>query len=250
MTDLSLKRLGVLSIDQYVLNVAKVWTGIHPRRTVLDCALHSLNHASRLGDDLRNDVVSDILRETAHTANWLFGFVGRLNRGPKVFEWEKVFDIETSLSRMIWDKFPNLCPHCFERIYTTSNGRKSPNVIASAILGKCMHCLVQYPTVDKRSELKTREERQEYKKNKRKMEKSLRAVASSSLSKLPPTLKELEEMFHRIYKSNVAVLTIESIGFHLLEEAGELARAVIDLYTSSLDTDEDIKVRQGDLCDE
>lgn len=250
MNDLRLNRLGVLSIDSYVENVESVWADIHPRRTVFDCALHVLDHASRLGEAVRKDDASDVLKETAQTTNWLFGFVGRLNASPKVFDWETVFDIPTSFSRMIWDKFPRLCPHCFERKFMVSNGSEAGRDIAADIHGKCMYCLVQYPAVERRSELETEEDREEYKSRKRAAEKLRREVAAGTVSNRPRTLKKMEEMFHELYRSNVAVLTIESIGFHLLEEAGEMARAVIDLYTPTNDNDDSLIQRQLDLCDE
>jgi len=250
VSDLRLKRTGVLSIDQYVQNVGEVWSDIHPRRTVLDCALHVLDHASRLGEAVRKDDASDILKETAQTTNWLFGFVGRLNSRPKVFAWESVFDIRTSFSRMIWDKFPRLCPHCFERLCMAPGGKRTAIEIASEISGKCKYCLTQYPAVERRSELKTEEQRQQYHRRKREAEALRREVADNTSANRPRSLQKLEEMFHQLYKSTVAVLTIESIGFHLLEEAGEMARAVIDLYTTAKDSAEELKQRQLDLCDE
>lgn len=56
-------------------------------------------------------------------------------------------------------------------------------------------------------------------------------------------------MFHTIYESNTALATLESIGFHLLEEAGEMGRAVIDIYTDRI-TDRPMEEKQHTLCDE
>lgn len=60
----------------------------------------------------------------------------------------------------------------------------------------------------------------------------------------------MENMFHEIYESNVALGTVESIGFHLLEEAGEVGRAVIDIYTKWSATNAPEKEKLSSLGDE
>jgi NTP pyrophosphatase (non-canonical NTP hydrolase) len=240
LTDQRLEKLGVLSVDDYVRTVTDVWKEIHPRRTVVDYTLHVLDHASKLGEAIRRDDADLILRETAETTNWLFGLVAKLNDDKT--GWQKGFNISTKFSRMIWDKYPNLCPHCFHRIYVLNKGKKAAEDIVADIKGKCKYCLSDYPRVEERSTEQKSELNQLY-------EGELRRYAQKTLKKIPGSLQEMEAMFHSIYGSNTALATLESIGFHILEEAGEMGRAVIDIYTDK-SSNGLLENEQQNLCNE
>lgn len=245
MVDNRLENLGVLKVDEYVEIVRQVWHNIHPRRTAVDYLLHVLDHASKLGEAVRRDDAHRILRETAETASWLFAFVAKLEDKKK--GWEQALNIKVSLSMMIWGKYPNLCPHCFERAYILCKGNKSGENIAADIAGKCKYCLPDYPKVERRAE----EGSAEYNALRARARKELKAFAGRTAVKRPKTLKKFEEMFRHIYESNVALSTIESIGFHVLEEAGEIGRAVIDAYTSKEgEPQERPEEKRQALCDE
>jgi NTP pyrophosphatase (non-canonical NTP hydrolase) len=241
MTPQVLKSFGVLSVDEYV-NIAKeVWKGIHSRRTVLDYVLHVLDHASKLGEAIRRDDADLILREIGQTANWLFGLVAKLNDDK--IGWESRLNIQTMFSHMIWSKYPGLCPHCFQRIYVLNEGKKVADDLVSEIKGKCKYCLSDYPKVEKRSA------DPEYKKKIQSCEEELRSYAQKSLEEIPKSLQKMEAMFQSIYEPNIALATPESIGFHILEETGEMSRAVIDIYTDK-SPDIPMERKQYMLCDE
>lgn len=245
MVDNRLENLGVLKADEYVTIVRHVWRNIHPRRTAVDYLLHVLDHASKLGEAVRRDNAHRILRETAETANWLFAFVAKLN--DKKEGWEQGLNVEVPLSMMIWGKYPYLCPHCFERTYILHKGNQTGKKIAAEIEGKCKYCLPDYPEVEKRAE----ESSANYNILRAKAKKELMAYARQTAAKRPITLKEIEVMFRRIYRSNVALSTTESIGFHALEEAGEVGRVVIDAYTRKEgELEEQPEEKIQDLCDE
>lgn len=240
-----LEKLGILSVDDYVDIVSNVWRAIHPRRTVLDVALHVLDHASKLGEAIRRRNVDLILEEMAETTNWLFGFVAKLHDDKT--GWESRYDIPTEFSRMIWDKYPDLCPQCFERIYSLNKGKKSAGDVVIGIKGKCKHCLSDYPRVEERSTggLSDPQKRQLTELS----EKERRDYAQKTSMEIPKSLEEMEAMFHRIYESNTALATVEQIGFHILEEAGEMGRAVIDVYTDK-STNGLLDKERENLCDE
>lgn len=243
----SLEELGILSVDDYVAIVKDVWRVIHPRRTVSDYALHVLDHASKLGEAIRRDDADLILREIAETANWLFGFVGKLNDHKT--GWESRLNIQTEFSRMIWNKYPRLCPHCFQRVYISNGGKKGARNIACDTGEKCKHCLADYPKVEERSTEQTSQGRRKNDQLKQSFKNELRNYAQETLENIPKSLREMEAMFHTIYESNTALTTLESIGFHLLEEAGEMGRAVIDIYTDKI-KDIAVKEKLHSLCDE
>jgi len=247
MKNRRLEKLGILSVDDYVDIVNDVWRAIHSRRTVLDYALHILDHASKLGEAIRRDDANLILKEIAQTANWLFGFVRKLN-DHKV-GWESRLNIEVEFSRMIWNKYPRLCPYCFRRIYISNGAEKSAESIAKGIKEKCRHCLADYPKVEEREKAQTGQDKQKIEQLKQSWKDKLRTYAQETREEIPKSLREMEAMFHTIYESNTALTTLESIGFHLLEEAGEMGRAVIDIYTDKI-KDIAVKEKLHSLCDE
>jgi len=247
MKNRNLEELGILSVDDYVDIVKTVWKGIHPRRKVFDYALHVLDHASKLGEAIRRENADLILGEIAETANWLFGFVGKLNDNKT--GWENRLNVRIRFSRMIWNKYPRLCPHCFQRVYTSKGGEKTAKSIAGDIKGKCKHCLADYPKVEERSTEQASQGKRKNDQLKQSSKNELRNYARETLEEIPKSLKEMEVMFHTIYESNTALATLESIGFHLLKEAGEMGRAMIDIYTSKIEEPPvDEKLRS--LCDE
>ncbi|MHA1381397.1 MAG: hypothetical protein ACTSRG_23770 [Candidatus Helarchaeota archaeon] len=57
------------------------------------------------------------------------------------------------------------------------------------------------------------------------------------------SLNYFQEMYNDIYSANLFVTDIEDIGFHLLEEIGEIAEALTKLYTYKDETDASEKTR-------
>jgi len=229
-----LKELGKLSVDDYVSIVRSVWRNIHVRRPTLDYVLHVLDHASKLGEAIRQVNAEKILHEIAGTANWLFGLVAKLN-DDKPAE-ESRLNIKVPLSKMIWNKYPMLCPHCF--MSPTFRGKRTEE-IGEKLRGKCQRCLVDYPKVENRP-----------KDEERRAKAEIRKFAGNTIADAPKTLQQFEKMFHELYVANIAVSSIENIGFHLLEEAGELGRAVIDIFEDQDRHQPELDERQRDLCDE
>ncbi len=234
MSENSLKKFDLLSVDDYVSIVRDVWVDFHGRRTTLDYAMHLFDHASKLGEAIRKDELHTIFSELAELTNWLFGFVAKLNDEKE--GWEAVFNIKTELSDMIWGKYPSTCCHCLEREYGET---KQMPVKPFEPYRRC-NCLTIYPAV-------------EYRKDREEIKQKRREFADNTKKRKPQTLAGMEKMFHEIYEANTSVWTIESIGFHLLEEVGEISRALIDLYTKRhLDNQgsKRIEAMSAGVCDE
>jgi len=227
MQAIKLKKLNVLSVDDYVNVVRDIWTPIHNRRTTLGYAFHLFDHASKLGEAIRKEKLNQIFSEIAELTNWLFGFVAKLN--DKKSDWEALFNIDMPLSDMIWAKYPWSCGHCVERKYLATGD------LPKRLIKKCV-CLMDYPRV-------------EYRNDRDEAKQARRQFAEKNKPYMPSTLGKIEEMFHAIYGANVSVWTIESIGFHLLEEVGEIGRALVDLFTLRGENQEPTSANT-DLCDE
>ncbi len=230
MPDYKLRRRGLLSVDTYVKITRVVWVDFRERRGTLDYALHLFDHASKLGEAIRKDELDRIFDEIAELTNWLFSFVAKLEDEKP--GWEAVFNIRKKFSDIIWAKYPGVCCHCLEREYNlTGQFPEQPY----RPYQKC-DCLSTYPAVE------YREDREEIKKKRREFAKRMEKSK-------PKTLAGMEKMFAEIYKANVSVWTIESIGFHLLEEVGEIGRALIDLYTIKGSATQRTNLKDN-LCDE
>ena len=240
---IEIRGIDILSIDDYVDIVRNVWALNHHRRKVTDYAMHVLDHASKLGEAIRLEDLDEIFCHLAEVSNWLFGFVAKLN--DEKINYEKIFNIPTKLSDMVWYKYPNLCPVCFKRnLISLLSSKKIESInekdvtnIGTEIEGKCL-CLKYYPETEHRSY-----------EDKKILKDNLLTYAMGKISSKPTTLGQTESMFHKIYSSNTAIQTLESIGFHLLEEVGEMARAIMDLYTER-NEDKTCEEKVMDLCDE
>lgn len=234
MPENELRRPGSLSLNTYVGIVRDVWSDLHGRRTTLDYALHLFDHASKLGEAIRKDELDRIFDELAELTNWLFSFVAKL--GDEKAGWEAVFNMKARFSDMVWAKYPGTCCHCLEREYKAT-GRIPEEPYKP--YKKCT-CLINYPSVE------DREDREEIKQKRREFAEKVKYAK-------PKTLAGTEKMFREIYAANVSVWTIESIGFHLLEEVGEIGRSLIDIYTARGSNNHSltsIETRQANLCDE
>ena len=234
MSENKLRKPGSLSVDTYVGIVRGVWSDFHERRITLDYALHLFDHASKLGEAIRKDELDRIFDELAELTNWLFSFVAKL--GDEKSESEAVFNIRTKFSDMIWAKYPGICCHCLEREYR-DRGQMPEKPYKPR--KKC-ECLINYPGVE------YRDDREEIKEKRREFAKMIKYAK-------PKTLAGMEKMFREIYEANVSVWTIESTGFHLLEEVGEIGRSLIDLYTTRGSNNQSlisIEAKEANLCDE
>jgi len=222
-----LKKLDDLNVNDYVDIVRHIWAPIHRRRTTLGYAFHLFDHASKLGEAIRKEELNEILLEVAELTNWLFGFVAKLN--DKKSDWEALFNIDVPFSDMIWAKYPWSCGHCVEREYLATEQ------LPEKPLKNCV-CLMDYPKVEHRVDRDTAKE-------------ARRQFAENNKMYMPTTLGEMEGMFHTIYGANISIWTIESIGFHLLEEVGEIGRALVDLFTLRGENQKPSSTN-ADLCDE
>jgi len=108
---------------------------------------------------------------------------------PDAFAWLCAFATKHgSLEDMVWHKYPNICPYCFVK--------KDCLCIARA----------NYIDQDKRE---------------KKLEK-----ARNDKTNMPKTLYDWQKMFWRIYGNVNRVQRMEQVGFHLMEESGEVAKEI------------------------
>lgn len=145
------------------------------------------NHCSAIAEGLRSIEFEKILREAAHAFEWMCAFSTTLQRLPR----SDVFSFTENLSSMVGMKYPNVCGHCLGN----PCGCNSVEIDA------------QVDKPGRYAQLQTEWNRHR-----------------TSISEY--TLRDWQQVFLKIYRQNVHLLTPEAIGFHFLEEVGEEGHAM------------------------
>jgi len=211
------------SIDQYVHDAALIWTK-DVQRPVFDVWCHVLDHASKLGEALRRELYDDAGHEVGRVAVWLISFVAKLQDESKKGH-DRLFNITTPLSEMIWNKYPNCCHTCYGHhiVLPRHRGKSVPDWAGE--LQRC-DCMLRLADVEARSEKLTDEQKEWIRTERREYARQTMPTDRAVFS-----LDGLEEMFYGIFQPAIFALSVESIGFHFLEEIGEISQAMTGLYS-------------------
>ena len=211
-----------LTLDDYIHDIQLVWNRLDRERSIYDTWLHTVHHVSKLGEQVRRGRFDKLLDELADTIMWFLTFVGRLQQPAETrvirIEEERLFYTSMSLTDIIWNKYPNICPVCFFRYYESAN--------EDELWGKKCDCLLYAREVETRNELLSASDED-------KLEKveALSNHAIQNKHRQLAKLGDLQNMFEKIYQANIDSSPLDFIAFHLLEEVGEVSNALIRLYT-------------------
>ena len=155
------------------------------------------DHLSRVGESIRKDDFPGILHNASHAFAWMCEYINCLNKcfdntDQKYIEF--ALD-DVSLSEIVGLKYPLVCGHCGDKP-CTCNAEKMDKKDDKSI-----------PIMDEKKQLyekwvKNREEIKQY------------------------SISQWLETFQEIYQNNIRLQSLSTIGFHLLEETGEEARAI------------------------
>lgn len=209
-------QIGSCSIDDWVADCNVIWP-MDADRPVFDVYYRVILHGSKLGESLRRELYDETVHELGRMTIWLLSLVSKLRKVDKGID--AVARLTTPLSEMIWNKYPNCCPVCFEHRYIGKKEKWQGEAV------KC-DCMARPKDAENRGQ-RTEPE----------TEKANMAALRAYAREHKPTdgskhgMDALEGMFGTIYSANISVTSIESIGFHLLEEVGEIAEALANLYT-------------------
>lgn len=212
----------ICSIDDYVHDCGVIWQK-DLERPVFDIYYHVILHASKLGESLRRELYDDAIHEIGRTTMWLFSLVNKLQTTETGVD--MVFFVSKPLSDIIWSKYPNCCPTCFGRSIALpiKNGGKPENW--GGKLTPCS-CLGRLADVEVRNQRLKEDERKFIRDKLREYAKKHKPSDATKLS-----LSHLQKMFAKVFGANIFLTSIENIGFHLLEEVGEIAEALCGIYT-------------------
>ena len=209
--------IGNIPLDEFVSAVAGIYKIQDEKRLIWDVWLHAVNHAAAIGEEARKyKPGKKLLEEIADFSMWLFTFVGKSRdtfgsvAGRQRIE-ESTIRTEVTLSDIIWNKYPRVCPVCFGR--RTNDGEATD----IQLIRPC-DCLL-YP-------VETRDPKQV-----KGYINKLRQYAKDHIDDKPKSVNEWQQLFQNIYEANLRHLSLTDIAFHLLEEVGEVSNAMLRMYT-------------------
>lgn len=225
MNSITSESVGKLSLDDIVSIVPAIYKEKDTYRSVWDIWLHATHHGAAIGEELRKyKPGKKLLTEIADFSMWLFTFAekieGKFEQPAGENERIGEFTIKTEMrfSEIIWNKYPKVCPVCFWR--RTKSGL--------SIVGTC-DCLLY--DVEDRDRVEGKEAEAVKNKEKRERVKALREYAKNEIKNKPNTIDEWQNAFGELYKANLRHSSLVDIGFHLLEEVGEVSDAMVRMYT-------------------
>jgi NTP pyrophosphatase (non-canonical NTP hydrolase) len=213
---------GLCSIDDYVEDCGVIWVK-DPERPVSDLYYHVISHASKLGEAIRRELYDDARHQLGRLAIWLFSLVKKLRSDKQ--GGDAIFTVSTTLSEIIWTKYPNCCPVCFGREYALPVIRGEQKEEWHGNVMPCT-CLLHLADMETRSEKWSAREKQAIRQKLHEYAHRTKPQNDSEFS-----LNVFQERFKNIFASNLFATSIESIAFHLLEEIGEVCEALSFLYT-------------------
>lgn len=208
------------TLDDLVHDIQIVWATKDAERTIYDTLLHTVHHASKLGEQVRRGEYQAVLDELGNTVMWFLTFIGKIQQPIEERQkerWEEhLFYTPLPLMDIVWNKYPYTCHTCYLRLW--KDGRQE-----EAFKHHC-DCLLKPSIVELRTE-----------KEKAAAEQALRNFADEHKGEKVASLSGLEKMFAFLFESNYENFSLESFAFHLLEEVGEISDALIRLYSYDLD---------------
>lgn len=214
--------IGSVDLDKFVDAASGIYVDKDKTRSVWDVWLHATHHAAAIGEEVRKSKPGEkLLIEIADFAMWLFTFAGKIKGNFSTFVddgsfqnrvEENTIKADKGFSDIIWNKYPGMCPVCFWHRY--ENGVD----LSSGEFSKACDCLIR--EVETRNQSKKREHLVE-----------LRNYAKDHIAEKPTDVDGWQFMFRKIYEANLRLIDFVDIGFHLLEEVGEVSNSMVRMYT-------------------
>ena len=177
---------GERTIKEWMDGFQRLYGSVDKRRTPEQIWIATMAHCSTIGESIRRFHFKNLATSCAHTFCWICSFVNRCNTADDY----PVFQLDGFLSDWVSTKYPGCCGHCTD----------SP-------------CSCKPKEMDEKEDKVGRFH-------------ALRKMKSEHADWNDFTVSTWQEVFDRTFSQRVHVQSLESVGFHLLEEVGECARAV------------------------
>lgn len=219
------------SIEDYVNDVKKIWP-LNFKRSPLHIWMEVVGISSEVGEGVRKYEWDVVINKLGKLVMWWFAFIGRLNDLSEESGDAVIFKLPDTAGDILWRNYPGICPVCVSTFYEGNKNIKIEQIVSS--IGDKCHCLCKKVEVEKRSE-----------DIKQLANKLTKEISLKYIEKKPNSLLDYEQMFAKMFESNIYILTPDEIAFHLLEEIGEVSNALVDatiysdlpsIYSHSLST--------------
>ncbi|MCW3985149.1 MAG: hypothetical protein NWE91_01900 [Candidatus Bathyarchaeota archaeon] len=171
------------SIKKWSEMFSELYSQADSKRTPEQMWIAVMAHTSFIGENIRKIAFESLLNSAAHTFCWLCSFVNKCNK----FQ-DDIFSIDENLSEIVSLKYPRVCGHCGASTCSCDPEKMDKEENKSALYKDLFN---------RRKEI-------------------LASVKNYSI-------KTWKGIFRRIYSGRIHIQTLESIGFHFLEEVGEAA---------------------------
>ena len=238
-----------LSIEQFGIELEELWPDFK-NIPILFIWQSVIGHTSRLCEEVRRSRWDRITFEIAEVFLWWLIFIQRLkfehekNENLKKSYKIKDLDIEgyalkNSASRILWNKYPGVCPQCFHRYLVNFFKVKINDIKAGTLILDSDQKLTKfnnhilkksgknnYPVCSCLAFKKEVEDRD----NKNFLRVNISVYAKKFYSERPRDLLAYNRMFDTIFENNTILSSISDITFHLLEEVGEVGEALNNIY--------------------
>lgn len=176
-----------LTITLWASAFEKLYAKQDAERTPEEMWIGAMAHCSKIGESIRKLDYDELMFFAAKAFCWMLSFSVKCNRTPDPF-----FRCDNTFSDMVYLKFPESCGHC------THNVCDCRPIEIDAKKDKA----AKYSTL---------------------LEKWQKARRTTDIEY---TIQDWLGTFTQIYSGRIHLQTMETLGFHFLEEAGEEAMAV------------------------
>jgi len=213
----SLATVGDMGLDDYVRVVPQIYGAHDENRSIWDVWCHTLHHGAAIAERIRKKVTPEkLFTEIADFSLWLFTFVHKLSHpigrraNPNETSIETIIRVRNLCSNIVWYRYPGVCHLCYAR-------RKAARAPKAEVVAAC-DCSPRL------NDLRNKE-------TKRADSKALREFGTANEKRQPKTIDDWQALFGQIFRDRLRSLSLPEIGFHLLEELGEVSDALVRMYS-------------------
>lgn len=183
------------TLDQWANDFWTICSEKERERNLLQTWSMVVEYAASVGEAIREEKFQDALVSLARAFFWIGVFSNKLNKDSNVARHFRDSNF-LSLGAMVWFKYPKICPACLKK-----------------------ECLC--PVLERKFSQQEAEEELS----------QIRGEPQTWQNTMPGKLDAWEDMFREIYHGPYKTKPIEEIGFHFLEEIGEVQCAIRHLAT-------------------
>jgi NTP pyrophosphatase (non-canonical NTP hydrolase) len=234
---------GQASIDDYFQDTITIWIRDREESSVFDLSENIYAHTSHVVKNVRRNQPEYVIDSIADTTMYLLSLLAQCHHSNN--ELDRPFHIDTNPSDIIWNKYPGMCPTCFDSrvtdaLYSKEEVRHKPRQLTTCDFYAIDSCLIKWvqeysdpmPCICLSKGTFPEGRHQPLHKGTNYLD-TLRVKYAQLLrasGHKPSSMLELEDMFTKIFQNTYSSFSLENTTSYLQEEVGEMAEALKDCY--------------------